>query len=76
MLYVGFSGSTFDLAPQRTPDDRVYRLGLALSSDGRNFTKDPNPVVELKDSKRSFLTPTIVSNPDGSLIKQDDRHPI
>jgi predicted GH43/DUF377 family glycosyl hydrolase len=74
MLYVGSSGAAYDLSPQRTPDDRVYRLGLATSSDGRTFEKDPMPVVELKDPKRSFLTPTILSEPDGSLIKENDKY--
>lgn len=74
MLYVGSSGSAYDLAPQRMPDNRVYRLGMATSADGRTFTKHPTPVAQLADPKRSFLTPTVLSNPDGTLVKDEGRY--
>lgn len=73
MFYVGSSGSAHDLAPKRMPDNRVYRLGLARSTDGLQFKKQLQPVAEMSDSKRSFLTPTILSNPDGSLIKDNGK---
>jgi predicted GH43/DUF377 family glycosyl hydrolase len=74
MLYVGSSGSAYDLAPRRMPDNRVYRLGLATSQDGKQFQKHPRPVAELKDARRSFLTPTVLSNADGTLIKENGKY--
>ncbi len=53
---------------------RVFRLGLATSRDGRTFTKHAaNPVYEFGDGKHSILTPTLLRNPDGSVLREDGK---
>jgi hypothetical protein len=68
MWYCGSSGFAHDVAPKRMPDHRVYRLGLATSTDGKHFEKHPgNPVFGLNEGTRSVLTPSILRNPDGTV---------
>lgn len=51
---------------------RVFRLGLATSRDGRKFVKHSrNPVFEFGDGKHSVLTPAILRNPDGSVLREN-----
>jgi dienelactone hydrolase/predicted GH43/DUF377 family glycosyl hydrolase len=48
-----------------TVAERVFELGLAVSSDGRDFAKfDGNPVYRFGDGKHSILTPTILRDND------------
>ncbi len=55
-----------------TVKERVFRLGLATSKDGRVFEKHlDNPVFEFGDGKHSILTPTLLRNADGSLLRED-----
>lgn len=52
-----------------TVADRVFGLGLALSSDGLRFEKhSANPVLRFE---HSVLTPTILRRTDGSPITKD-----
>jgi len=52
--------------------DRVYRLGLAESDDGRTFRKhDAGPVLQFADGRRSIVTPTLLSDNDGTPIRED-----
>jgi len=53
-----------------TPGNRVFRLGLATSGDGRKFEKLPaNPVFEFGDDKHSVLTPALLRSGDGAVIR-------
>ncbi len=55
-------------------EDRVFRLGLAISTDGVSFTRHPaSPVCKAPDETSSILTPTLLRNPDGSLLREGGR---
>lgn len=52
-------------------DQRVFQLGLAISSDGSRFEKSPHsPVFAFGDGKHSILTPTLLRLPDGSTLRE------
>ena len=54
-----------------TVAERVFRMGLATSRNGRRFALHPrNPVHEFGDGKHSILTPALLRNPDGSLLRE------
>ena len=54
--------------------ERVFRLGLATSSDGRAFSRHPeNPVFDFGDGKHSILTPALLRQADGSLLREHGR---
>ena len=51
--------------------ERVFRMGLATSRDGKAFQRHPqNPVYAFGDGKHSILTPTLLRNADGSLLRE------
>ena len=53
---------------------RVFQLGLALSRDGRAFRKyNENPVYAFGDAKHSVLTPTLLRQPGGAVLREDGR---
>ena len=65
MYYIWYSGST------GTVEQRVYKLGYATSSDGMDFKKaGVSPVFEFGDGNHSVVTPTLLRNPDGSLLRE------
>ncbi|MBW3598676.1 MAG: hypothetical protein KY475_15560 [Planctomycetes bacterium] len=54
--------------------ERVFRLGLAESDDGRHFQKHSgNPVYEFGNGIRSVLTPTVLRRIDGTPIRENGR---
>ena len=54
-----------------TVEDRVFGLGLATSSDGRNFRRhSDNPVLKFTDGRHSVLTPTLLFDGNGTPIRQ------
>jgi hypothetical protein len=54
--------------------DRVFQLGLATSRDGREFTKlDTGPVFAFGDGKHSVLTPALLRNGDGSVVRENGK---
>jgi len=54
--------------------ERVFRLGLATSQDGRTFEKSPrNPVFDFGDGEHSLLTPTLLRATDGKPIRENGR---
>lgn len=60
-----YSGSRGDVS------NRVFTLGLAESADGIHFAKHQNnPICTFGDGKHSILTPTLLRNPDGSLLRE------
>lgn len=51
---------------------RVFRLGLATSSEGRVFRRySRQPVFALDDEQASILTPTLLRNHDGTTLRED-----
>ncbi len=62
-----YSGSTNDVA------NRVFQMGRATSTDGIHFTKDPEPIFAFGDGKHSILTPTLLRNPDGSVLRESGK---
>lgn len=66
--HLWYSGS------QGTVAERVFDLGLATSTNGRDFTKHPrNPVFHFGDRKHSILTATLLRLPDGSVLREDGK---
>lgn len=54
--------------------ERVFRLGLATSEDGRDFTRHKeNPVFACADGRHSVLTPTLPRATDGHVFRKDGR---
>ncbi len=54
--------------------ERVFRLGLATSGDGRQFTKhNGNPVFDFGDNLHSVLTPTMLRHLDGTPMREGGR---
>lgn len=71
LWYCGSQGFAHDLSPTRTVDERVFKLGLATSEDGKRFERHlQNPVFALNERDVSVLTPTILKNPDGSVLRE------
>lgn len=62
-----YSGSTNDVA------NRVFRMGRATSTDGIHFSKDPEPVFDFDDGRHSILTPTLLRDPDGAVLREDGK---
>lgn len=59
---------------QGKPSSRWFRMGLATSSDGKAFEKfGSNPVLGFEEEWRSVLTPTVLRNADGSLLREDGK---
>lgn len=73
LWYCGSQGFAHDLSKQRTPDERVFKLGLATSGDGKKFEKHAGPVFGLNEDRMSILTPTVLRNPDGSVQREDGK---
>jgi predicted GH43/DUF377 family glycosyl hydrolase len=74
LWYCGSQGFAHDLSKKRMPDERVFHLGLATSKDGKRFEKHPGgPVYHLEDDNRSVLTPTVLRNPDGSVLRENGK---
>jgi predicted GH43/DUF377 family glycosyl hydrolase len=56
------------------PNQRVFRLGLALGSDGRQFEKHrQNPVLAFADGSRSVLTPALLRREDGTVEREQGK---
>lgn len=54
--------------------ERVFRLGLAASENGRDFARHKdNPVFGFEDGDRSVLTPTLLRSSDGRVLREGRR---
>jgi predicted GH43/DUF377 family glycosyl hydrolase len=54
--------------------DRVFGLGLATSGDGQSFHRyGKSPVLEFGDGRQSILTPTLLTNNDGTPIRENGK---
>jgi hypothetical protein len=74
LWYCGSTGFAWDVAPTRQPDERVFKVGLATSADGKQFEKRSGvPVMDWGDGKRSIITPTPLRNADGTLLREDGK---
>lgn len=63
-----YSGSRGDVR------GRVFRLGLATSSDGVTFERsDASPVFEVGDDRHSVLTPSLLRGGDGQALCENGR---
>jgi predicted GH43/DUF377 family glycosyl hydrolase len=66
--WLWYSGS------QGTPGNRVFRLGLATSSDGRRFERNAeNPVLGFADAAHSVLTPALLRSGDGQVVREEGK---
>ena len=53
------------------PDERVFSLGLATSADGKRFEKyKNNPVFSFDEHRLSILTPCVLRDSDGSILRE------
>ncbi len=73
MWYSGSTGFAHDLAPTRTKDERVFKLGLAESGDGIQFQRRRSPVLELALPGRSIVTASILRDAKGHALREDGR---
>lgn len=59
---------------QGTPGNRVFRLGLATSKDGREFQNHgAKPVLAFADQAHSVLTPAPLRSADGSVLRENGK---
>jgi predicted GH43/DUF377 family glycosyl hydrolase len=66
--YLWYPGSRGEVA------QRVFRLGLATSKNAVEFKKIPQgPVLEFGDGQHSLVTPTVLRETDGSLIRENGK---
>jgi predicted GH43/DUF377 family glycosyl hydrolase len=66
--YLWYPGSRGEVA------DRIFRLGLATSDDGVHYKKNARGAVfEFADGRRSILTPTVLRDAEGSLIRENGK---
>ena len=53
-----------------TPGNRVFRLGLATSTDGKRFDKHAgNPLLQFADEAHSVLTPALLRAANGAVLR-------
>lgn len=53
---------------------RVFAMGLATSDDGRRFRKqEDNPVFEFGDERHSILTPALLRDARGRVLRENGR---
>jgi len=56
------------------PANRVFRLGLATGLGDKLFEKHPgNPVYEFGDGAHSVLTPALLRQGDGNVLREDGK---
>ena len=68
-----YSGSRHNVNDRDRVDNRAFTLGLATSTDGVHFTKDPRSPVCRFTGTRSILTPTLLRHPNGSVCREQGR---
>lgn len=67
-FWLWYSGS------RGTPGNRVFRLGLATGTDGRQFVKHTgNPVLEFADGAHSVLTPALLRSAAGHVLREEGK---
>lgn len=83
MYYVGsqrcveagvYKGVTKDPAHPEKSDQRLFKLGLATSKDGLHFTRySTDPIFSFGDDIHSIVTPALLKQPDGTLVREDGK---
>lgn len=59
---------------QGSRGNRVFRLGLATGSDGKQFARSPgNPVLQFADGEHSILTPCLLRSGDGNVLRENGK---
>lgn len=57
-----------------TSGSRVFRLGRATSKDGVHFDKfAENPVLQFADPARSIITPAVLREGGGAIVREDGK---
>lgn len=69
--YLFYAGGP--LGPRNGGELVRYQLGLALSSDGENWKKTGKPLLPLGDRDNFHVTPALLREPSGGLLKQDGK---
>jgi predicted GH43/DUF377 family glycosyl hydrolase len=83
MYYVGsqrcvdakvYKGIAKDPEHPEKSDQRLFKLGLAKSTDGVRFTRfSTDPIFSFGDDIHSIVTPAILKNPDGSVHREQGK---
>ena len=69
-----YKGKAKDPAHPERSDQRLFKLGLAKSKDGRHFARhSAAPVFSFGDDVHSVVTAAILKNPDGSVHRENGR---
>ncbi len=69
-----YKGRARDPAHPERSDQRLFKLGLAKSKDGRHFTRhSADPVFSFGDDVHSVVTAAILKNPDGSVHRENGK---
>ena len=69
-----YKGKARDPAHPERSDQRLFKLGLAKSKDGKHFTRHSDePVFSFGDDIHSVVTAAILKNPDGSVHREDGK---
>ncbi len=71
MWYCGSQGFAHDLAPQRTRDERMFRLGLATGDDWQTFSRHAGPVLAMETPRLSILTPCLLRDASGAPLREN-----
>jgi glycerophosphoryl diester phosphodiesterase len=74
---VALEGDRFSLwycGSRRSVAERVFQLGLATSVDGKRFSRhSSSPVFEFGDGRHSVLTPSLLRDPNGTVLREDGK---
>jgi beta-xylosidase len=69
-----YKGVAKDPEHPEKSDQRLFKLGLAKSTDGVHFTRvSRDPVFSFGDDIHSVVTAAILKNPDGSVHREDGK---
>jgi len=69
-----YKGVAKDPANPARSDQRLYKIGLAKSKNGLKFKRHSiEPVFSFGDEIHSAITPAILKNPDGSVLRENGK---
>jgi hypothetical protein len=69
-----YRGVAKDPANPERSDQRLCKIGLARSKNGIKFTRhSTDPVFSFGDDIQSAITPAILKNPDGSVLRENGK---
>ncbi len=73
LWYCGSTGTARDLSGRPVTDERVFKLGLATSADGKQFERRGGPVMSLPDNQHSILTPCVLRSGNGVPLRENGK---